>query len=111
MKTAPKLKEDDSSTFKKPHVPVKLESSSSKEFSDISKDKVAPSTSKSVEKRKHSALDDILSMEEKNREKQNRKDYWLHKVTAKLWEQTARKFVLLSFTFRCLEHSGQDHNQ
>lgn len=75
MKTAPKLaKEEDA--FKKPPVPV------SKEFSESAdrESKALPSTSKSVEKRKHSALDDILSMEEKNREKQNRKDYWLHKV-------------------------------
>ena len=39
-----------------------------------------PSTSRDTEKRKLSALDDILLMEEKKREKQNRKDYWLHKV-------------------------------
>lgn len=89
MKTASKLsKEEEANTFKKPAVPVKLESASSKEFSEPTdkETKALPSTSKSVEKRKHSALDDILSMEEKNREKQNRKDYWLHKVRTKLAE-------------------------
>ena len=35
------------------------------------------------DKRKLSALDEIMSMEEKKREKQNRKDYWLHKVNDK----------------------------
>lgn len=77
MKTAPKLaKEEEANAFKKPAVPI------SKEFSESAdrEGKALPSTSKSVEKRKYSALDDILSMEEKNREKQNRKDYWLHKV-------------------------------
>ena len=33
------------------------------------------------EKRKLSALDEIITMEEKKREKNNRKDYWLHKVS------------------------------
>ena len=45
----------------------------------------SPSTSsnksfKPEEKRKLSALDEIITMEEKKREKNNRKDYWLHKV-------------------------------
>ena len=32
------------------------------------------------EKRKLTALDEIITIEEKKREKMNRKDYWLHKV-------------------------------
>lgn len=39
--------------------------------------KVSKSTD---EKRKLSALDEIITIEEKKREKMNRKDYWLHKV-------------------------------
>jgi hypothetical protein len=42
---------------------------------------------KPEEKRKLSALDEIITMEEKKREKHNRKDYWLHKVN---------KWVLIS---------------
>jgi len=56
-----------------------------------------PSTSSSNEKRKLSALDEIITMEEKKREKQNRKDYWLHKnivvkiATNKLGEKYYKK--------------------
>ena len=35
---------------------------------------------KPAEKRKLSALDEIMEMEEKKKEKANRKDHWLHKV-------------------------------
>jgi hypothetical protein len=41
-----------------------------------------PSTSKSTDlsKRKPSALDEVMKTKEIQREKQNRKDHWLHKV-------------------------------
>jgi DNA/RNA-binding protein KIN17 len=53
------------------------------------------------EKRKNSALDDIIAEEEKRKEKQNRKDYWLHKniivkiITNKLGEKYYKKKAIV----------------
>lgn len=85
MKSKPKMNEESlssSNSFKVPSVPVvKAEqvSKGSKDVAESSEYNTSPSSSKLTDKRKLSALDDILTMEEKNREKQNRKDYWLHK--------------------------------
>lgn len=112
LKTKPKTVDENtlikSDGFKVPEKPsVKLENSLKIEPTEKSLDSLDynnkhATTSKQVDKRKLSALDDILTMEEKNREKQNRKDYWLHKdivvkiVTNKLGTKYFKKKAVVT---------------
>lgn len=92
--------------FKEPEIPkLQIKIEPNKAFKEEEVDtKVFPSTStsKNSDKRKISALDDIISSEEKSREKQNRKDYWLHKdivvriVTNKLGEKYYKKKAIVT---------------
>lgn len=108
MKTIPKLNSEQNESekkFKMPEIPViKEEKNALKEDikSEPNTSSSVTSCSKSEGKRKHSALDDILKMEEKSREKQNRRDYWLHKnivikiVTKKLGEKYHKKKAVVT---------------
>jgi DNA/RNA-binding protein KIN17 len=79
--------------------------SSSSSASSSSKASISSSNLSGVfklpEKRKNSALDDIIADEEKRKEKLNRKDYWLHKniivkiITNKLGEKYYKKKAIV----------------
>lgn len=104
MKTKTKLEGPDE--FKLPAVPVikseKIDESEVLSKSNREEKSVPASTSKNSDKRKLSALDEILSMEHKKREKQNRKDYWLHRnivvkiTTNKLGEKYYKKKAIVT---------------